>query len=67
MIPKWRGTKEPLDEGEKGEWKSWLKLNIQKKKKTLNIQKLKIMASSSITLWQIGKKWKQWQIFFLGF
>ena len=32
MIPKWRGTKEPLDEGERGEWKSWLKLNIQKKK-----------------------------------
>ena len=22
---KWRGTKEPLDEGEKAEWKSWLK------------------------------------------
>ena len=22
---KWRGTKEPLDEGEGGEWKSWLK------------------------------------------
>ena len=22
----WRGTKEPLDEGESGEWKSWLKI-----------------------------------------
>ena len=22
---KWRGTKEPLDEGERGEWRSWLK------------------------------------------
>ena len=22
---KWRGTKKPLDEGESGEWKSWLK------------------------------------------
>ena len=22
---KWRGTKEPLDEGERGEWKNWLK------------------------------------------
>ena len=22
---KWRGTKEPLDEGERGDWKSWLK------------------------------------------
>ena len=21
---KWRGTKEPLDEGERKEWKSWL-------------------------------------------
>ena len=30
----------------------------------LNIQKTKIMASSSIISWQIGKKWKQWQILF---
>ena len=31
----------------------------------LNIQKTKIMASSSITSWKIeGKKWKQWQILF---
>ena len=22
---KWKGTKEPLDEGEKGEWKIWFK------------------------------------------
>ena len=30
-----------------------------------NIEKTKVMASSSITSWQIdGKKWKQWQIFF---
>ena len=28
---KWRGTKEPLDKGERGEWKSWLKTNIKKK------------------------------------
>ena len=27
---KQRGTKEPLDEGETREWKSWLKLNIEK-------------------------------------
>jgi len=32
---KWRGTKEPFDEGERGEWKAGLKLNIQKKKKKL--------------------------------
>ena len=37
---KWRRTKEPLDESEKGEWKRWLKLNIQN---------TKIMASSPIT------------------
>ena len=42
---KWRGTKEPLDEGEREEWKPGLKLNIQK---------IKIMASSPITLWQIN-------------
>ena len=41
---KWRRTKEPLDESENGEWKGWLKLNIQK---------TKIMASSPITSWQI--------------
>ena len=32
----------------------------------LNIQKTKIMASSSITSWQIGKQWKQWQTLFWG-
>ena len=30
----------------------------------LIIQKTKIMASGPITSWQIGKKWKQWQILF---
>ena len=31
----------------------------------LNIQKMKIMASGPITLWQIdGKQWKQWQTLF---
>ena len=41
---KWRGTKQLLDEGERGEWKAGLKLNIQK---------TKIMASGPITSWQI--------------
>ena len=41
---KWKGTKELLDEGERGEWKADLKLNIQK---------TKIMASGLITSWQI--------------
>ena len=33
-----------MHESERGEWKSWLKLNIQK---------IKIMASGPITSWQI--------------
>ena len=37
-------TKEPLDESERREWKSWLKTHIPKKK---------IMASSPITPWEI--------------
>ena len=41
---KWRGTKEPLDESERREWKAGLKLNIQK---------AKIMPSGPITSWQI--------------
>ena len=41
---KWRGTQKPLDESERGEWKSWLQLNIHK---------TKIMASGPITSWEI--------------
>ena len=36
--------KEPIDESERGEWKSWLKINIKK---------TKVMPSSPITSWQI--------------
>ena len=60
IIPygrKWRRTKEPHDESERREWKSWFK--------TLNIQKMKIMTGP-ITSWQIGKQWKQWQTLFWG-
>ena len=39
-----RGTKEPLDEGERKEWKSWLKTQHLK---------TKIMASGPIISWQI--------------
>ena len=47
---KWRGTKEPLDEAEGGQWKSWLKTKTKQ-------NKTKIMTSSPITAWQIeGKK-----------
>ena len=41
---KWRGTKEPLDEGWRGEWKSGLKLGIQKPK---------IMACYPVISWQV--------------
>ena len=46
--PSWQKerTKESLDESERGEWKSWVLLK-------LNIQKTKIMASGSITSWEI--------------
>ena len=68
----WRGTKEPLDEGERGEWKPGLKLHIQKQqqqqKKKLNIQKTEIMASGPITSRQIdGEKVKTVTFYFLGF
>ena len=53
---KWRGTKEPLDEGENESEKAGLKFNIQE---------TKIMESSPIISWQIeGGKWKQWQTLF---
>ena len=41
---KWRGTKKPLDESKRGEWKNWLKIQHQK---------TKIMSSGPITSWQI--------------
>ena len=41
---KWRGTKKPLDESERAEWKSWLKAQHSE---------TKIMASGPITSWQI--------------
>ena len=42
-----RGTKKPLDEGERGEWKAGLKPNIQK---------IKIMTTGPITWWQLDGK-----------
>ena len=43
LWQKWR-TKQPLDGSEGGEWKSWLKAQIQK---------TRIMASGPITSWQL--------------
>ena len=42
---KWRRTKEPLDESERGEWRSWLKTQYSENK---------IMAPCPITSWQIN-------------
>ena len=39
-----------VNESERGEWKSWFKLNSHK---------TNIMASSLITSWQMRKNWKQ--------
>ena len=44
---KWRRTKGPLDESERGEWKTWLKTQHSE---------TKIMSSSPITSWQIDGK-----------
>ena len=57
-LVKQRGTKEPLDEGGRGEGKA-LKLNIQK---------TKTMASSPVTAWQIdgGKSGHSDRLYFLG-
>ena len=44
---KWRRTKEPLAESERGEWKSWLEIQHSENK---------IMASCPITSWQIGEE-----------
>ena len=54
-----RGTKEPLDEGEREEWKSWL--NTQ-------LQKTKIMTSDPFTSWQTdgGKMETMTDFIFLG-
>ena len=58
LWQKERRTKELLDEGERGELKSWLKTQYSK---------TKIMASSRITSWQMmGKEWKQWLNLFGG-
>ena len=44
---KWRRTKDPFDESERGDWKVGLKLNIQK---------TKIMAFGPITSWEIDRE-----------
>ena len=45
---KWRRTKEPIGESERGEWKSYENVGLKP-----NIQKTNIMASSPTPSWQI--------------
>ena len=52
-----RGTKKPLNKVKGKSETADLKLNIQK---------IKIMTSSPITSWQMGKQWKQCQTLFWG-
>ena len=52
-----RRTKEPLDESERGECKSWLKTQHSQ---------TKIMASGPITLWQIDGKTMETDFIVLG-
>ena len=52
----WRGTKKPLDEGERGQWKSDLNLNINKTRPWHSV--LPLNGN------QKGKNWKQWQSLF---
>ena len=55
---KQRRTKEPLDESEREDWKSWLKTQHSK---------TKIMASGPITSWQIdGETMETVKDYFLG-
>ena len=56
---KWRGTKEPLDEGERRAWKGWLKTQHSKKQRSWHLV-------PSLHGKQMGKQWKWWQTLFLG-
>ena len=58
-MAKWRGTKEPLDEGERREWKSWLEAQHLKNKDN---------GIQSITSWQVegGKVEAVMDFIFLG-
>ena len=47
---KWRGTKEPLDEGERGEWKSWFKTQFSTNLRSWHL------ITGLITSWQIDGK-----------
>ena len=56
---KWRGAKEPLDEGERGEWKKLAWNSTFKKWRSWH-------PVPSLRGKKRGKKQKQWQIFFIS-
>ena len=53
---KWRGTTKPLDESERGEWKSWLKAQ-HSENEDHGIRSHHFMGID-------GKQWKQWLALF---
>ena len=55
---KWRRTKEPLDETERGEWKSWLKTTFRK---LISWHLVPTLHGK-----EMGRQWKQWQTLFWG-
>ena len=54
---KQRRTKEPLDESERGKWKSWLKTQHSENLRSWH-------PVPSLHGKQIGKQWKQWETLF---
>ena len=59
-VRKWRGTKEPFNEGKRGGWKSWLKTQHSKN------EDHGIQSHPSLHGKQMGKKWKLSDFIFLG-
>ena len=53
---KWKGTKEPLDESKRREWKSWLKIQNSKNEEH-GIWSHHFMTN------RLGKKCNQWELF----
>ena len=56
LWEKVKKTEESLDKSDRGEWNSWVKINIQK---------MKIVASSPITSWQIDGETMETMTYFI--
>ena len=59
LWQKWRGTKKPLDESERGEWKSWL-IAWHSENEDHGIPVPSLHGKS------MGKQWKQWLTIWRG-